>query len=105
MTEKRSDYQKKIKNQKSNVIFDSVKSAFNNDEDVVDVNPDFMRSTQFNSKRVNNSHQKREQRQSNNAQEYLKKEDKALKLKNKLNLAIFIVLVLIVLVLLALFHL
>lgn len=104
MTEKRSDYRKR---QKKGLI-DKVKSAFsNNDSEEVDVNPDFTRDK--------NEVENRRHPLAGDGQEFYQRdetinketvrEDKALKLKKRLNRAILLVIVLIVLVLLALFHL
>lgn len=99
MTEKRSDYRKR---QKKGLI-DKVKSAFsNNDSEEVDVNPDFTRDK--------NEVENRRRPLAGDGQEFYQRdetvrEDKALKLKKRLNRAILLVIVLIVLVLLALFHL
>lgn len=104
MTEKRSDYRKR---QKKGLI-DKVKSAFsNNDSEEVDVNPDFQRERP-------NSEEKRRPLAGDGQEFYQRdeaidketvRENKALKLKKRLNRAILLVIVLIVLVLLALFHL
>lgn len=119
MTEKRSDYRKKIKQKKSKRFFDTIKSAFD-DDDEVDVNPEFTRDTEdqvvpqvnrenqgeHDSQRVQ-SNQNAKLKNAKNVREkqILSSEDKGLRLKRKLNHAILIVFVLIILVLLALFHL
>lgn len=101
MTEKRSDYRKRQSKEKSKKFFRTVKSAFDdNQKDNVDVNPDFVkdederRPLEGNGEKFNQA----ESTRSNS-------EEKALRLKKRLNSAILIVFVLIVLVLLALFHL
>lgn len=102
MTEKRSDYRKR---QKKGLI-DKVKSAFsNNDSEEVDVNSAFTRDK--------NEVENRRRPLAGDGKKFYQRdvnketvrEDKALKLKKRLNRAILLVIVLIVLVLLALFHL
>jgi len=108
MTEKRSDYRKKLKRKKGKNILNTIRSAFDDDEEV-DVNPDFTRDENeviqsnetLSSRREGERHSKIAQKQSQSGASA----DKALKLKGKLNRAIVIVTLLIVLVLLALFHL
>lgn len=110
MTEKRSDYRKKLKHKKQKNFLNTIKSAFDGEDEDVDVNPEFTRE-------VNDVTQKgeyQEKRQAIHNSDVLKKQtqpqleqnaDKGLRLKKKLNRAILLVLVLIILVLLALFHL
>ncbi|MDF7682579.1 hypothetical protein PT287_03455 [Lactobacillus sp. ESL0679] len=116
MTEKRSDYRKQIKRKKNNGLLHTIKSAFDDSDEAVDVNPDFMREpeekehvaqkTTARTKREKQLHATRESNARTNAKAGKKQDtDKSLLLKKKLNRAILIVIVLIVLVLLALFHL
>lgn len=124
MTEKRSDYRKKIKQKKSKRFFDTIKSAFADSDDEVDVNPEFTRDAEDQvhteePPQVNRKKQKERENQyiqsNQNAKlknaenvrekQILSGEDKGLRLKRKLNHAILLVSVLIILVLLALFHL
>ncbi|WEV37807.1 hypothetical protein [Lactobacillus sp. ESL0677] len=116
MTEKRSDYRKQIKRKKNSGLLHTIKSAFDDSDEAVDVNPDFMRESEekeqvapkaaARSKRKRQHHATRESSVRTNAKTGKKQDtDKALFLKKKLNRAILIVIVLIVLVLLALFHL
>lgn len=101
MTEKRADYRKR---QKKNVI-NKVKSAFSDDDstETVDVNPDFQRE-QPKRRSLEGDGEEFYQAERPIDQTDLR-EEKALKLKKRLNRAILIVFVLIILVLLALFHL
>lgn len=120
MTEKRSDYRKKNKHKKNKGFFNTIKSAFDGNDEEVDVNPEFTRSENDGASNVQqpNRENRREKRrkQGNFSQKTanshispndraLISEQKGLRLKKKLNRAIFIMLVLIILVLLALFHL
>lgn len=124
MTEKRSEYRKKAKHQKNRGFLNTIKSAFDDDNQEVDVNPEFTRTDQDNvqiNQQRESEGRKRRNEQGNRDADQEKKEDssfkreahnqslssqdKALRLKKKLNHAIIIVFVLIVLVLLALFHL
>lgn len=119
MTEKRSDYRKKNQRKKKNSFFKTIKSAFDNEEEV-DVNPEFTRDSTdrpFNdepSLKTRRESQREAQTSSDeNNSKYQNKQkaqpktwmEKGLRLKRRLNIAILIVIVLIVLVLLALFHL
>lgn len=105
MTEKRSDYRKRQKKS----FKDKVKAAFSdNDSEEVNVNPDFQRdqsdSQEPERRPLNGNGQEfYEQEQPINKEKV--RENKALRLKKRLNGAILIVFVLIILVLLALFHL
>lgn len=101
MTEKRADYRKR---QKKSVL-NKVKSAFSNDDstEAVDVNPDFQKG-KSNRRSLEGDGQEFYQAEQPIDQTNLR-EEKAWKLKKRLNRAILIVFVLIVLVLLALFHL
>ncbi|RMC25115.1 MULTISPECIES: hypothetical protein [unclassified Lactobacillus] len=103
MTEKRSDYRKKIKHKKNKQFLNSIKTAFEDNE--VDVNPAFTRETEKDSS-VSESVGRRESQQYSRTQDINQlSEEKGLRLKRKLNHAILIVLTLIILVLFALFHL
>lgn len=119
MTEKRSDYRKKIKHKNKKGFFATIKSAFAG-EDKVDVNPDFTRSendttSNFQQPSRENTREKQRNQGAFNKktatshvasdERALNREQKSLRLKKKLNRAILIMLVLIILVLLALFHL
>lgn len=104
MAEKRSDYRKRQKKS----LLGKVKSAFsNNDSEEVDVNPDFRKDKSDSDNRrhplVGDGQEFYQQEQPINKEQV--REDKALRLKKRLNRAILIVFVLIILVLLALFHL
>lgn len=105
MAEKRSDYRKKQKKS----LLGKVKSAFsNNDSEEVDVNPDFRKDESDSDKQrrhplVGDGQEFYRQEQPIEKEQV--REDKALRLKKRLNRAILIVFVLIILVLLALFHL
>ncbi|WP_308555631.1 hypothetical protein [uncultured Lactobacillus sp.] len=103
MTEKRSDYRKR---QKKN-LFGKVKSAFSdNDSEEVDVNPDFTKDKPAEMPRRPLAGDGQEFYQHDEPiDKEAVRENKALKLKKRLNRAILLVIVLIVLVLLALFHL
>ena len=104
MTEKRSDYRKK----KKKGLIDKVKSAFsNNDSEEVDVNSAFTRDKNEveNRRRPLAGDGKKFYQRDETINKETVREDKALKLKKRLNRAILLVIVLIVLVLLALFHL
>lgn len=46
MTEKRSDYRKQIKRKKNSGLLHTIKSAFDDSDEAVDVNPDFMRESE-----------------------------------------------------------
>lgn len=117
MTEKRSDYRKKIKHKNKKGFFATIKSAFAGNDDEVDVNPEFTRSEDEKVQQSVNEGKRRKQRNQpvNDAKtvsSHGSKEDRAslseqksLRLKKKLNRAILIMFVLIILVLLALFHL
>ncbi|WEV40594.1 hypothetical protein [Lactobacillus sp. ESL0681] len=104
MTEKRSDYRKKVKQQKNKKVLHKIKSAFN-DEAELDVNADFKRDpvTDQTTQQKRTSQEKQTPPATTSKKEGVA--DKGLRLKRRLNQAILIVLVLIVLVLLALFHL
>ena len=115
MTEKRSDYRKKNQRKKKNSFFKTIKSAFDNEEEV-DVNPEFTRdSTErpFNDEQSSKTRRETQTSSDENNSKYQNKQkaqpktwvEKGLRLKRRLNIAILIVIVLIVLVLLALFHL
>ncbi len=121
MTEKRSDYQRKIKHKKNNGLINSIKAAFESDDnDGVDVNPDFTRDQSENNSSVQSPRE--EQRREHvrgfklrkakeqadrgaKTEQQLSSEQKGLRLKRKLNTAIIILIILIGLVLFALFHL
>lgn len=119
MTEKRSDYRKKNKHKKNKGFFNTIKSAFDGNDEEVDVNPEFKRTEndEINIQQSNRENMRETKRNEGtfnqkNANSHispndqaLSSEQKGLRLKKKLNRAIFIMLVLIVLVLLALFHL
>ena len=112
MTEKRSDYRKKLKHKKSKNFLNTIKSAFDDSDDEVDVNPDFTRdddeaveSNDFANERVKKQEQTPRREESKSQSQLTTSQEKALKLKGKLNRAIIIVAILIILVLLALFHL
>ena len=111
MTEKRSDYRKKLKHKKSKNFLNTIKSAFDDSDDEVDVNPDFTRddevveSNDFANERVKKQEQTPRREESKSQSQLITSQEKALKLKGKLNRAILLVAVLIILVLLALFHL
>ena len=111
MTEKRSDYRKKLKHNKSKNFLNTIKSAFDDSDDEVDVNPDFTRddeaveSNDFANERVKKQEQTPRREESKSQSQLTTSQEKALKLKGKLNRAILLVAVLIILVLLALFHL
>lgn len=111
MTEKRSDYRKRQqKNHKS--VFDKVKNAFSdndNQEEDIDVNPDFKRETEEQDLvRRSLDGDGEPDLQTIDAEEDIKKtpkEEKGLRLKKRLNRTILLLVVLIILVLVALFHL
>lgn len=114
MTEKRSDYRKKLKRKKSKNILNTIKSAFDDNDDGVDVIPDFTRNddeviqpNESSNKSAKTQEQtpRREKNKSQSQSQPSTSQDKALRLKGKLNRAILIVSILIILVLLALFHL
>ena len=112
MTEKRSDYRKKLKHKKSKNFLNTIKSAFDDSDEEVDVNPDFTRdddevvqANDFKNARVKKREQVSRREESKSQSQLTTSQEKALKLKSKLNRAIFLVAVLIILVLLALFHL
>ena len=112
MTEKRSDYRKKLKHKKSKNFLNTIKSAFDDSDDEVDVNPDFTRdenevveSNDFANDRVKDQEQAPRREENKSQSQLTTSQEKALKLKGKLNRAILLVAVLIILVLLALFHL
>ncbi|WEV39352.1 hypothetical protein OZX58_03690 [Lactobacillus sp. ESL0680] len=111
MTEKRSDYRKQVKRKKNNNLLHTIKSAFDGEDEEVDVNPDFKRDPEEKERKIASGskvrqHATREaESQKTTKQGKEPSADKALLLKKKLNRAILIVIVLIVLVLLALFHL
>ncbi|WEV71531.1 hypothetical protein OZY43_03780 [Lactobacillus sp. ESL0785] len=102
MTEKRSDYRKKIKHKQERDFLHTIKSAFAGD-DQVDVNPDFKREPA----EANKVNQQRKQREHSKQSKtnVLMPDERAVKLKKKLNHAIILTIGLIILVLLALFHL
>lgn len=103
MTEKRSDYRKKLKHKKNKQFLNSIKTAF--EDNAVDVNPAFIREREKDSP-VNGPIKRGTSRQYGKQQDTKQPfEEKGLRLKRKLNRAILIVLFLIVLVLFALFHL
>ncbi|BDR60409.1 hypothetical protein [Lactobacillus xylocopicola] len=105
MTEKRSDYRKKIKHKKSKTFFTTIKSAFDSGAENVDVNPEFTRST-ADKQQVDDHETPVDQPRLRSTDEQTQvEEDKGRKLKQKLNRAILLVLVLLILVLIALFHL
>ncbi|MGN1271938.1 MAG: hypothetical protein ACI4T3_02205 [Lactobacillus sp.] len=104
MTEKRSDYRKRQKKS----LLGKVKSAFSdNDSEEVDVNPDFTKDKPAETPRrpLAGDGQEFYQHDEQPLDKEAVRENKALKLKKRLNRAILLVIVLIVLVLLALFHL
>ncbi|UZN41508.1 hypothetical protein LDX54_06985 [Lactobacillus sp. IBH004] len=112
MTEKRSDYRKKLKKQKSKNILNTIKSAFDDNDAEVDVNPDFTRNkdefiqpNESSNKRAKTQEQTPRREKNKSQSQPTTSQDKALRLKGKLNRAILIVSILIILVLLALFHL
>ncbi|WP_338206510.1 hypothetical protein [Lactobacillus juensis] len=112
MTEKRSDYRKKLKHKKSKNFLNTIKSAFDDSEEEVDVNPDFTRdddeivkTNDFKNDGVKKQEQAPRREEDKSQSQLTTSQEKALKLKGKLNRAIMIVTALIVLVLLALFHL
>lgn len=103
MTEKRSDYRKKIKHKKNKQFLNSIKTAF--EDNAVDVNPAFIREKEKDSP-VSEPIKRSISRQYGKMQDTNQPfEETGLRLKRKLNRAILIVLVLIILVLFALFHL
>ena len=112
MTEKRSDYRKKLKHKKSKNFLNTIKSAFDDSDEEVDVNPDFTRdddevvqANDFKNARVKKREQVPSREEEKSQSQLTTSQEKALKLKGKLNRAIIIVSILIILVLLALFHL
>lgn len=112
MTEKRSDYRKKLKHKKSKNFLNTIKSAFDDSDEEVDVNPDFTRdddevvqANDFKNARVKKREQVPRREEEKSQSQLTTSQEKALKLKGKLNRAIIIVSILIILVLLALFHL
>ena len=112
MTEKRSDYRKKLKHKKSKNFLNTIKSAFDDSDEEVDVNPDFTRdddeivqTNDFKNDGVKKQEQFPRREEDKSQSELTTSQEKALKLKGKLNRAIMIVTALIILVLLALFHL
>lgn len=110
MTEKRSDYRKKLKRQRGKKVLNSIKSAFDDSDEEVDVNPEFTRDADevvHTNEQVNaeTSEKKRNSPNRESKSQSPTSQEKALKLKGKLNRAILIVAVLIILVLFALFHL
>ena len=112
MTEKRSDYRKKLKHKKSKNFLNTIKSAFDDSDEEVDVNPDFTRdddevvqANDFKKARVKKREQVPRREEEKSQSQLTTSQEKALKLKGKLNRAIIIVSILIILVLLALFHL
>ncbi|WP_223901835.1 hypothetical protein [Lactobacillus laiwuensis] len=112
MTEKRSDYRKKLKHKKSKNFLNTIKSAFDDSDEEVDVNPDFTRdddevvqANDFKNARVKKREQVSRREEEKSQSQLTTSQEKALKLKGKLNRAIIIVSILIILVLLALFHL
>ena len=100
MAEKRSDYRKRQQTKKAKTFFKNIKSAFSDNDEVSDkteLEQDERRPLVGNGEEINITNDDTKKIDSS--------EDKALKLKKKLNRVIFILVVLIALVLLALFKL
>lgn len=107
MTEKRSEYRKRQKKEKNQKIFQNVKSAFSENSDSsegLNINPDFQRSEVISDHQSSN--ESRESFFKNKTDgDHLSSQEKANRLKKRLNQAIILLIVLITIVLLALFYL
>ena len=103
MTETRSEYRKKQEKDKNKRFFKQIKSAFSDNDDL-DVNPDFTRDRRPEYRTLTDDGEATLESKKE-TKLVLTSEEKAARLKKKLNHAIILVIVLIILVLLALFYL